>query len=62
MKNLKNVTNNQSIKTILTVIITLLSVSALIGSFYMGMQYQKSVNDSVSDQVKNLVTVTQLKK
>lgn len=62
MKTLKNATNSQTVKTILTVLVTLASVAVLIGSFYMGMQYQKSVNDRVSNQVKDLVTVTQLKK
>ena len=53
MKNLKN---NQTIKTILTVFITLLSIAALAGAFILGMNYQKSIDSEVQNQVKDVVS------
>lgn len=49
-------TTNQTIKTIITVIVTLAAVAALVGSFYLGTQFQNGVNSEVTNQVKELAT------
>lgn len=55
-EDMKNITNNSTVKTIVTVIVTLVSVAALAGAFLLGMNYQKSVNDEVTGQVKQVVS------
>ena len=52
MKNLKN---NQTVKTIITVIITLALVGALGGMFWAGMNYESSKNLSIKVEAQKLV-------
>ena len=63
---MNNIKSNQTVKTIVTVFVTLLSVAALVGAFYLGTQFQDSVNKEVANQVtvqvKELATATTLKK
>ncbi len=53
---MKNIKENTTIKTIVTVAITLLSVAAIVASFLGGMHYQSSINDQVKTQVKDVVS------
>ena len=51
----KNLKNNQTIKTIITVIITLTLVGALGGMFWAGMNYESSKNLSIKAEAQKLV-------
>jgi hypothetical protein len=50
------------LQTIITVAVTLVSVAALFGAFYLGTQFQNGVNHEVSSQVKELAAVISSKK
>lgn len=54
--SMKNIKNNSTVKTITTVTITLACIAALAGSFLAGMNYQKGVNDEVTNQIKSVVS------
>ena len=54
MKTLKG---NSTVKTIVTVFVTLLAVAALVASFYGGTQYQNQINDNTKAQIKEMAAV-----
>lgn len=45
---------NQTAKTILTVVITLVTVAAFVATFMAGMNYQKSQDEHVKSEAINL--------
>ena len=54
---MKTIKGNSTIKTIVTVFVTLLAVAALVASFYGGTQYQNTINDNTKAQVKEMAAV-----
>lgn len=63
VKQKQNQTKETSMKkpVILSVLLTLLSVGALVTMFLAGMNYQKSVDDQVKTQVKAYTAELQVK-
>lgn len=55
-KEMKNIKENQTVRTILTVFLTLLGIAVIATAFVGGMNYQKSINSEVSSQVKDVVS------
>lgn len=51
---MKNIKSNSTVRTIVTVIITLVTVAAFIGTFLAGMNYQKSQDEHVKSEAINL--------
>lgn len=56
----KKLKNNQTIKTIITVIITLTLVGALGGMFWAGMNYESSKNVAIKAEAQKLVNELKL--
>lgn len=54
---MKTIENNSTLKTILTVFVTLLAVATIVASFVAGMNYQDSKNKDIQSQAKALATV-----
>lgn len=46
-------------KTVLTVIITLVAVGSLVGSFVLGMNYQTRIDNHIKSEVKSLTVSKQ---
>ena len=59
-------TTNPKVKTIITVLITLVSVATICGllfaGFSIGRDYERNLNDTVTNQAKELATVISTKK
>lgn len=50
--------DKSTIRTIITVAITLVSVAALVAAFNAGINYEKGINNDVKAQVKELSAIT----